>query len=120
MAERAGVSYIGFDHLSELTMAILGRSKAKDPHAGYIPDLVPWMRALLPIAVHRGIRLITNAGGANPRAAAAEVAKLARELGLGALRIGIVEGDDVRPRLTGLRDQGWSFVNLDTGEQGLD
>ncbi|MGE0870668.1 MAG: acyclic terpene utilization AtuA family protein [Kofleriaceae bacterium] len=120
MAARADVSYMGFDHLSELTMAILSRSKAKDPAQGYIPDLIPWMRALLPVAVPRGIRLITNAGGANPRSAAAEVAKLARELGMPKLRIGIVEGDDVLGRLPGLRDQGWTFTNLDTGEQGLD
>jgi len=120
MAERADVSHIGFDHLSELTMAILNRQKAKDPARGFIPDVVPWTDAILPTAHRRGIKLITNAGGANPRAAADAVAGVARKHGLGGLRIGIVGGDDILSDLDTLTGQGWRFENMDTGETGLD
>ncbi len=70
MAERSDVQYIGFDHLAELTMALLNRMKLKNPEMGYIPDIVPWMKKLLPVTVPKGINMITNAGGANPLQAA--------------------------------------------------
>jgi len=115
MVERADVQFMGFDHLSELTMAILSRQLAKDPSRGFIPDLVPWMTALLPTAKARGITLLSNAGGANPRAAARAIEAIAT----GPMKIGIVGGDDVLPALPGLVEQGWNFKNLDTGEEGL-
>lgn len=120
LAERGDVQYIGFDHLAELTMSILQRMKAKDPKRGYIPDLVPWMKRLLPIARKNGIRMLTNAGGANVDAAGEAVADLARQLGLQGLKIGLVFGDDVLARIPEFRAQGLKFPNLDTGEDDID
>src|SRR5215470_739535 len=120
LAEKGGVQYIGFDHLAELTMSILQRMKQKDPARGYIPDLVPWMKKLLPIAREKGIRMLTNAGGANVQAAGDAVADLARQLGHVGLKIGLVFGDDVLPRIPELRAQGLKFPNLDTGEADID
>lgn len=120
LAECGDVQYIGFDHLAELTMSILQRMKQKDPRRGYIPDLVPWMKRLLPIARAKGIRMLTNAGGANVEAAGDAVADLARDLGFGGLKIGLVFGDDVLDRLPEFRRQGLKFPNLDTGEEDID
>lgn len=120
LAERGDVQYIGFDHLAELTMSILQRMKVKDPKRGYIPDLVPWMKKLLPIARDKGIRMLTNAGGANVEAAGDAVAALAREIGIRGLKLGLVYGDDVLDRLPALRAQGLKLANLDTGEEDID
>jgi hypothetical protein len=120
LAERGDVQYIGFDHLAELTMSILQRMKQKDPQRGYIPDLVPWMKRLLPIARAKGIRMLTNGGGANVEAAGEAVATLARELGLGGLKIGLVYGDDLLNNIPEFRAQGLKFPNLDTGEDDID
>ena len=120
LAERGNVQYIGFDHLAELTMSILQRMKQKDPRRGYIPDLVPWMKRLLPIARAKGIRMLTNAGGANVEAAGAAVGDAARELGLHGLKLGLVYGDDVLARIPEFRAQGLKFPNLDTGEEDID
>jgi hypothetical protein len=119
LAEKGDVDYIGFDHLAELTLSILHRIKEKDPSKGYIPDIIPFMKALLPVAVEKGCKLITNAGGANPEQAAEEVAKIARELGFRGMKIGVVTGDDVLSRLYELIEQGFMFPNLDTGEEDL-
>ena len=73
MAKKSDVQYIGFDHLAELTMSILNRMKEKNPEKGYIEDIVPWMKELLPITMPKGIKMITDAGGANPLQAALEV-----------------------------------------------
>jgi hypothetical protein len=120
LAERGDVEYIGFDHLAELTMSILQRMKQNDPRRGYIPDLVPWMKRLLPIARAKGVRMLTNAGGANVAAAGDVVADLARSLGLTGMKIGLVHGDDVLDRISGFRAQGVKFPNLDTGEPDID
>lgn len=120
LAERGDVQYIGFDHLAELTMSILQRMKQKDPKRGYIPDLVPWMKRLLPVAREKNIRMLTNAGGANVEAAGDAVAELARSLGHTGLKLGLVFGDDVLGRLCEFRKQGLKFRNLDTGEEDID
>lgn len=120
MAERSSVQYMGFDHLAELTMAILTRMKTKNPEAGYIPDIIPWMKKLLPVAYPKGIKMITNAGGANPEQAAIEVQKIIKELNLGPMKIGVVSGDDILPYMDEIRAQGWKFKNLDTGEEDID
>lgn len=120
VAEKGDVKYIGFDHLAELTMAIMQRMKAKDPTKGYIPDLIPWMDALLPICHPKGIKLITNAGGVNPEAAAEEVIKIARSHNITNLKIGVISETDMFERMKELRAKGMEFPNLDTGEKDIE
>ena len=120
MAKRSNVQYIGFDHLAELTMALLNRMKAKNPEAGYIPDIIPWMKAMLPVTVPKGIKMITNAGGANPVQAGIKIKEVAKSLGFGGLKIGIVSGDDIISYIDDIRNQGWKFENMDTGEEDID
>jgi len=120
MAERSDVQYIGFDHLAELTMAILNRMKAKNPESGYIQDIIPWMKKLLPVTVPKGIKMVTDAGGANPIQAALQVKKIIKDLNLGGMKIGVVYGDDILPYIDDIRSQGWQFKNLDTGEEDID
>ena len=120
MAEKSDVQYIGFDHLAELTMAILNRMKTKNPEAGYIADIIPWMKSLLPITAPKGIKMLTNAGGANPIQAALEVKKIAKDLDLEGMKIGVVSGDDILPYIDKIRREGWKFKNLDTGEEDID
>lgn len=116
LVERGDIRVLSMDYLAELTMALLQRSKRRDPAAGWVPDLVPHMRELLPAARRRGVRIVCNGGGVNPRGGAAAVADLARKEGLHGLRIGLVEGDDVLDRLDELASEGERFVNLDTGD----
>ena len=105
MARNAKVDYLCFDCLAELTLAILLKDRQKNPALGYTRDVIPVMKALLPICLPKGIRLITNAGGIHPEAAAAAIAKVAQELGL-KLKIATIVGDDVLPRLEAFKAQG--------------
>ncbi|MEJ6021601.1 acyclic terpene utilization AtuA family protein [Ramlibacter sp. PS4R-6] len=103
LVTRGKVDYLVFDYLAELTMSILAAAKGKDPALGYATDFVTvTMKAILREVVARGIRVISNAGGVNPRACAEALAALAREQGVD-LRIAVVEGDDVMPQLEALR-----------------
>jgi hypothetical protein len=110
------IDFLMMDYLAEVTMSILQKQKARDPGLGYATDFVPLMERLLPLLVDRGVKVIANAGGVNPRACAQAVAEAARRLGLaGRLRIGIVTGDDLLDRLDGLLARGHELCNLDTG-----
>ena len=120
IAEKGNVDYLCFDHLAELTLAVLQRQRARDPNEGYIHDIVPWMQAVLPYARRRGFKIITNAGGANPQAAAEQVVGIIRRLNLGPMKVAVVTGDDIFPDLGELGQMGVSLANLDTGETGID
>lgn len=100
------VDYLVFDYLAELTMSLLATARQKNPELGYATDFVTVaMRSVLKDALAGGIRIIANAGGMNPRACAEALQCLATELNL-ALKIAIVEGDDIMPQLAALRDEG--------------
>ena len=115
VAMHGDVSYICFDALAELTMAILQKDRMRNPEGGYTRDLPHFMRRLLPVARERGIKLISNAGGMNPHGAAAAVRSVARDLGMDDLAVAAVSGDDLTARLDELRDRGVELRNSDTG-----
>ena len=73
---------IVFECIGERTLAFGHRDRMADPEAGYNPLLERRLRAVLPLCAAHGTRLITNMGVANPRAAAAKAAEVARDLGL--------------------------------------
>lgn len=103
LVARGNVDYLVFDYLAELTMSILAAARAKDPALGYATDFVAvTMKAILHDVVAQGIRVISNAGGVNPRGCADALRALASEQGIH-LRIAVVEGDDVMPQLEALR-----------------
>jgi hypothetical protein len=86
---------IVFECIGERTLAFGHRDRMADPEAGYNPLLERRLRAVLPLCVEYGTRLITNMGVANPRGAAARAAQVARDLGLRGLKIAALAGDDV-------------------------
>jgi hypothetical protein len=95
LAERAEIDYLIFECLAERTIALAQQERQREPARGYDPFLEARMRAVLSTCARRGIRIVTNAGAANPLAAATFVRGLAHELGLAGLRVAAVLGDDV-------------------------
>ncbi|GGV27616.1 hypothetical protein GCM10010182_58050 [Actinomadura cremea] len=90
------------DYLAELTMLILGRGKMKDPDAGYATTFLRQMEESLGLATERGTKIVTNAGGLNPRGLALRLRELAERLGI-AVDVAYVEGDDLLARVDELR-----------------
>src|SRR4029079_8915424 len=115
--EGGPIDYLMLYDLAAVTMSIMQKQKARDPNAGYARDFVPLMRRILPACVERGIKVTANAGGVNVRGCADAVVDVARDLGLGGkVRIGIVTGDDILPRIDELLSRGIELRNMDTGE----
>ncbi len=95
LAEHGKLDYLVFECLAERTIALAQQVRRGQPAHGYDPLLEARMRAVLPVAMSRGCRIISNMGAANPVAAARKTADIARELGLAGLKIAAVTGDDV-------------------------
>jgi hypothetical protein len=85
------------DYLAELTMLILGRDRMRDPELGYARTFLRQLEECLGLALDRGVRIVSNAGGLAPARLAGAIRRLADRLGL-RVRVGHVEGDDVRER----------------------
>lgn len=95
LVEKGDIAYLCFECLAERTIAIGQQAKLVNPDAGFDALLEARMRAVLPGAAAKGIKIITNMGAANPKAGAAKIAEVARALGLKKLKIAAVLGDDV-------------------------
>jgi hypothetical protein len=115
--EGGPIDYLMLDYLAEVTMSILQKQKERDPSLGYARDFVGAMESVLRAVVERGVKIIANAGGVNPPACAAAVQAVAEKKGArGALRIGVVSGDDLLGRLDQLIAAGHPLANMETGE----
>jgi hypothetical protein len=115
--EGGDIDYLMLDYLAEVTMSILQKQKERDPAMGYARDFIGAIDSVLPGIVERGVKVIANAGGVNPRACAQALLALADQRGVrGKLALGVVTGDDLLPRLDALLAEGHALANMDTGE----
>ena len=115
--EGGPIDYLMLDYLAEVTMSILQKQKERDPQMGYARDFIGAMESVLGAVAAGKVRVIANAGGVNPPACAAAVQAMAGKAGAGRrLRIGVVTGDDLLPRIDELVDGGHALANMDTGE----
>jgi hypothetical protein len=115
MVEGGPIDVLSGDWLAELTMLILARSQGKDPAAGYATTFVRQLEQVMGSCLDRGIKVVANAGGLNPKGCAEAVEKTAATLGLSPT-VAYVTGDDLLPRLDSLRASGHELAHLDTGE----
>ena len=96
LQSQGGHAVLIFETLAERTLALAQLARRADPQAGYEPLLLDLLRPVLATCLAQGIRIVSNFGAANPRAAAQAIAQLAHDLKLAAPRIAVVLGDDVR------------------------
>lgn len=102
LALQGDIQYLCFECLAERTIAIAQQAKMKNPEQGYDALLEARMRAVLPICMQKGIKIITNMGAANPLAGARKIKQIAAELGIDKIKVAAVFGDDVSAQLQNL------------------
>ncbi len=109
----AGLDYIVYDYLAEITMSIMARARAANPDMGYATDFVSGV--IKPHAkdiARTGVKILANAGGVNPRACAKAVQAVLAEQNID-LKVAFIEGDDLREQKEVLRA---TYKEMFTGE----
>lgn len=114
MVDGGPIDVLTGDYLAELTMAILASKKSQNPAMGYVGTFVKQVKQVLADCMEKNIKIVTNAGGLNPKAMADALEGVANELGLPA-KIAYIDGDDLLPRLDQLKASGEALLNIDTG-----
>jgi hypothetical protein len=110
LVEQGPLDYLALDYLAEITMSILQKQKEADAKLGYARDFPPLIGRIAARLKERGVRVIANAGGVNPPSCAREVRRLAPQL-----KVAVVTGDDIFPRLDELLARGHELRNMETG-----
>jgi hypothetical protein len=121
LVESAKVDYLTLEYLAELTMSILARQRQKNPAVGYAGDFLDVLKSLIPaLKTQPQLKIVTNAGGVNPKACAEAAARILSDAGLNGINLGVVAGDDLLSRLRELQSNGCRFENLDTHQHLAD
>jgi len=114
--EGGPIDYLMLDYLAEVTMSILQKQMQRDPLAGYARDFITQMEGVLPAVVDRDVRVTANAGGVNPRGCADALLEMASGVAHhDRLRVGVVTGDDLLPRIDELIAAGHELAHMETG-----
>ena len=101
MLEDGPLDVLTGDYLAELTMLILGKDALRDGSLGYARSFLGQARDCLALAMEKGVRLVSNAGGLNPKGLAEALAAI--DTGTGRRpRIAYVDGDDLRDHIASL------------------
>ena len=114
MLDGGEIDVISGDYLAEVTMLILAKARERDPAKGYATTFLRQLEPVLADIGARRVKVVTNAGGLNPQALAAEIRALASAAGV-AIGVAVVDGDDLLPRLGELQASGHRLEHLGRG-----
>lgn len=99
LVEQAALDALVFECLAERTIALAHLARLEGTGPGFDPLLTERIRTALPAARRNETVLITNAGAADPIAAARAVKDMASQAGVQKAPVAAVTGDDVLDRL---------------------
>ena len=115
MVDGGPIDVLTGDYLAELTMAILyGQKIQRGEKAGYVGTFLKQLKQIASSCSEKNIKVVSNAGGLNPKSMAEEVKNILDSEGLN-LKIAYIDGDDFMDKFDELKKNGEELKNLDTG-----
>ena len=115
MVDGGPIDVLTGDYLAELTMAILyGQKIQRGEKAGYVGTFLKQLKQIASSCSEKNIKVISNAGGLNPKSMADEVKNILDSEGLN-LKVAYIDGDDFMDKFDELKKNGEELKNLDTG-----
>ena len=115
MVDGGPIDVLTGDYLAELTMAILyGQKIQRGEGAGYVGTFLKQLKQIASSCSEKNIKVVSNAGGLNPKSMADEVKNILDSEGLN-LKVAYIDGDDFMDKFDELKKNGEELKNLDTG-----
>ena len=113
MVEGGPIDVLTGDYLAELTMAILYSQKLqRGEDKGYVGTFLKQLKEIAKTCKNQKIKIVSNAGGLNPKSMANEVETILAELDVDAT-VAYIDGDDLIEELERLQAEGETFENID-------
>jgi len=101
------------DYLAELTMTILYNQKLqRGEDKGYVGTFLKQIKEVAKSCKEKNIKIISNAGGLNPKSMADEIKKILDDQSID-MKVAYIDGDDLLPRIDELSNDGEAFQNMD-------
>ena len=101
------------DYLAELTMTILYSQKLqRGEDKGYVGTFLKQIKEIAKTCNEKNIKIVTNAGGLNPKSMASEIEKILIDQSV-EMKVAYIDGDDLLPQMNSLMDEGEKFMNID-------
>jgi hypothetical protein len=101
------------DYLAELTMTILYNQKLqRGEDKGYVGTFLKQIKEVAKSCKEKNIKIISNAGGLNPKSMANEIKKILEDQSID-MKVAYIDGDDLLPRMDALSNHGEAFQNMD-------
>ena len=105
------------DYLAELTMAILfGQKMQRGEDKGYVGTFLKQINQIAKSCKEKNIKIVSNAGGLNPKSMAIEIEKILKEQSID-MKVAFIDGDDLMPTISNLKKSGEEFKNIDKGKK---
>ncbi len=105
------------DYLAELTMAILfGQKMQRGEDKGYVGTFLKQINQIAKSCKEKNIKIVSNAGGLNPKSMAIEIKKILKEQSID-MKVAYIDGDDLMPTISNLKKSGEEFKNIDKGKK---
>ncbi len=105
------------DYLAELTMAILfGQKMQRGEDKGYVGTFLKQINQIAKSCKEKNIKIVSNAGGLNPKSMAIEIEKILKEQSID-MKVAYIDGDDLMPTISNLKKTGEEFKNIDKGKK---
>ncbi len=105
------------DYLAELTMAILfGQKMQRGEDKGYVGTFLKQINQIAKSCKEKNIKIVSNAGGLNPKSMAIEIEKILKEQSID-MKVAYIDGDDLMSTISNLKKSGEEFKNIDKGKK---
>ena len=115
MIDGGPIDVLTGDYLAELTMTILyNQMQTRGENLGYVGTFLKQIKDVAKDCKEKNIKIVSNAGGLNPKSMAEEVEKILAELGV-ELKVAYIDGDDIKEDIEAFQNDGEQFVNIDRG-----
>ena len=98
-------------------MAILfGQKMQRGEDKGYVGTFLKQINQIAKSCKEKNIKIVSNAGGLNPKSMAIEIEKILKEQSID-MKVAYIDGDDLMPTISNLKKSGEEFKNIDKGKR---